>query len=45
MDGIEVKRIYQGSYVFGNKKVNFKMTNGNLVAKVGGGYMAADEFF
>ena len=41
---LPVKRISMGKYIFGSKQIMAKITGGNLVIRVGGGYMGADEF-
>jgi hypothetical protein len=41
---LPVKRLGEGSYLFGTKKILAKIINGKLVIRVGGGYMSADEF-
>ena len=41
---IEVQRISASNYMFGTKKILAKIINGNLVIRVGGGYMNAEEF-
>ena len=41
---LPVKRISKGKYLFGSKQIMAKITGGNLLIRVGGGYMGADEF-
>ncbi len=41
---IPIKRIGNGFYMFGTKKIYAKIMNGKLVIRVGGGYMSIDEF-
>jgi hypothetical protein len=41
---LPVKRLGEGKYLFGTKKILAKIINGKLVIRVGGGYMSADEF-
>lgn len=41
---IDVQRISANNYMFGTKKILAKIINGQLVIRVGGGYMNADEF-
>jgi len=39
-----VKRLGDGNYLFGTKKVFAKILNGKIIIKVGGGYMSIEEF-
>jgi hypothetical protein len=39
-----VKRLGPGKYMFGTRNIIAKIINGNLLIRVGGGYMSADEF-
>jgi hypothetical protein len=39
-----VKRLGDGNYLFGTKKVFAKILNGKIIIKVGGGFMSIDEF-
>lgn len=41
---IEIKRLGEGQYQFGSKKIITKVVNGKLTVKVGGGYMSVEEF-
>ena len=41
---IDVQRMSANNYMFGTKKILAKIINGNLVIRVGGGYMNAEEF-
>ena len=41
---VPIKRLGGGYYMFGSKKIYAKIMNGNLVVRVGGGYMSIDEF-
>ena len=39
-----MKRLGGGYYLLGSKKIYCKILNGRLVVRVGGGYMAIEEF-
>lgn len=39
-----IKRIEEGKYLFGTKKIHAKIINGKLMVRVGGGYMTIEEF-
>lgn len=41
---VPIKRIGNGYYLFGTKKIFAKIMNGKLVIRVGGGYMVIEEF-
>jgi hypothetical protein len=41
---IPIRRLGDGFYMFGSKKIYAKIINGNLVIRVGGGYMVIDKF-
>ena len=41
---LPVQRIAAGKYMFGTKQVHAKIQNGNLLIRVGGGFMGAQEF-
>ena len=41
---LPVKRLGDGYYLFGTKKIYAKIMNGKLVIRVGGGYMSIEEF-
>ena len=41
---LPVKRLGVGKYMFGSRNIIAKIINGNLLIRVGGGYMSADEF-
>jgi len=41
---VPVKRIGDGYYIFGTKKIYAKIMNGKLVIRVGGGFMVIEEF-
>jgi hypothetical protein len=41
---VPVKRLGEGQYMYGSKKIFAKVMNGKLVIRVGGGYMLIDEF-
>lgn len=41
---VPVKRLGEGQYMYGSKKIFAKIMNGKLVIRVGGGYMLIDEF-
>ena len=42
---LPVRRLGDGNYIFGTKKIFAKILNGKLVIRVGGGFMSIDEFF
>ena len=39
------KKLSEGSYLIGTRKVAAKVTNGLLLVRVGGGFMDIDAFF
>jgi shikimate kinase len=41
---LPVKRLGDGFYMFGTKKIFAKIMNGKLVIRVGGGFMSIEEF-
>jgi hypothetical protein len=41
---LPVKRLGEGNYLFGTKKIFAKILNGKIIIKVGGGFMSIDEF-
>ena len=41
---VQVTRLGAGNYLFGSKKIYCKILNGRLVVRVGGGYMAIEQF-
>ena len=41
---VPVKRMSEGQYMYGSKKIFAKINNGKLIIRVGGGYMLIDEF-
>lgn len=41
---LEVKRISQGHYMFGSKRIQVKIVNDKLLIRVGGGVMSVDEY-
>ena len=41
---VPITRLANGKYSFGTKEVQAKIMNGNLVMRVGGGYMSIEEF-
>ena len=41
---VPVKRLGDGNYLFGTKKIFAKIMNGKLVIRVGGGFMIIEEF-
>ena len=41
---VPIKRLGNGFYLFGMKKIYAKILNGKLVIRVGGGYMIIEEF-
>jgi len=41
---IPIRRLGEGFYMFGSKKIYAKIINGKLVIRVGGGYMIIEKF-
>jgi TfoX/Sxy family transcriptional regulator of competence genes len=41
---LPIKRLGEGYYLFGTKKIFAKVINNQLVVRVGGGYMNMQEF-
>lgn len=41
---LPLEKLGDGNYLFGTKKIFAKILNGQLVVRVGGGYMVVDEF-
>ncbi len=41
---LPVRRMGDGNYIFGTKKIFAKIMNGKLVIRVGGGFMSIEEF-
>lgn len=41
---VPIKRLGNGYYMFGTKKIFAKIMNGKLVIRVGGGFMVIEEF-
>ena len=41
---VPIKKLGNGYYMFGTRKIYAKAMNGNLVIRVGGGYMSIEEF-
>ena len=41
---VPIKRLGNGYYLFGTRKIFAKIMNGKLVTRVGGGYMVIEEF-
>jgi hypothetical protein len=41
---VPIKRLGNGYYMFGSRKIYAKVLNGKLVIRVGGGYMVINEF-
>lgn len=41
---IILKKLSPNNYLFGSRKIQIKINNGKLLVRVGGGYMAIDEF-
>ena len=41
---VPLKRLGGGYYMFGSRKIYAKVMNGQLVVRVGGGYMVIEEF-
>ncbi len=39
-----IKKLGNGYYIFGTRKIYAKILNGKLVIRVGGGYMVIEEF-
>ena len=39
-----IKRLGDGNYIFGSRKIYVKLIAGRLVVRVGGGFMSIDEF-
>lgn len=39
-----IKKLGNGYYIFGTRKIYAKILNGKLVIRVGGGYMIIEEF-
>jgi hypothetical protein len=41
---VPIRKVGNGFYLFGTKKIYAKILNGKLVIRVGGGYMIIEEF-
>ena len=41
---VPIKRMGDGNYLFGTRKIYAKIMNGKLVIRVGGGFMIIEEF-
>lgn len=41
---IPIRRLGEGFYMFGTRKIYAKIINGKLVIRVGGGYMVIEKF-
>ena len=41
---VPIKKLGNGYYIFGTRKIYAKIMNGKLVIRVGGGYMVIEEF-
>jgi Growth-Arrest-Specific Protein 2 Domain len=41
---VPIKKLGNGYYIFGTRKIYAKILNGKLVIRVGGGYMVIEEF-
>jgi hypothetical protein len=41
---VPVKRLGEGQYMYGSKKIFAKIMNDKLIIRVGGGFMLIDEF-
>jgi hypothetical protein len=41
---LTLKRVSAGKYIFGSKNISAKIINGNLLIRVGGGYLSFEEF-
>ena len=39
-----IKRLGDGNYIFGTRKIFVKLISGRLVVRVGGGFMSIEEF-
>jgi hypothetical protein len=39
-----IKRLGDGNYIFGTRKIYVKLITGRLVVRVGGGFMSIEEF-
>lgn len=39
-----IKRLGDGNYIFGTRKIYVKLISGRLVVRVGGGFMSIEEF-
>jgi hypothetical protein len=42
---VQIKKLSQGNYQFGTKKIAAKVHNGLLLIRVGGGYESIDKFY
>ena len=42
--GVEIKRMAEGRYMVGEKKVSAQVLNGKLLIRVGGGYQTLEEY-
>ena len=41
---VPISRLGNGQYMFGTRKIFAKIVNGQLLIRVGGGYMGIEEF-
>jgi len=41
---VPIQKLFDGTYLFGTRKITAKVLNGKLMVRVGGGYMSIDEF-
>jgi hypothetical protein len=41
---VPIKKLGNGYYIFGTRKIYAKILNGKLVIRVGGGFMIIEEF-
>jgi len=41
---VEIKRTGEGKYMIGEKKISAKVVNGNLLIRIGGGFMTMEEY-
>jgi hypothetical protein len=41
---VPIRKVGNGFYLFGTKKIYAKILNGKLVIRVGGGFMIIEEF-
>jgi hypothetical protein len=41
---VQIKRVGEGKYMIGDKKINAKVVNGKLLVRIGGGYTTMQEY-